>query len=109
MMYNTWKEIAERVPDFSTMTNSVANNGNPCGSADYARNRNRILNTGIDIGEYEGGYSYHGKSILIDDDLSVLCLLYTSELKLVASALLPPETMEGTKLLYEWMQYSIME
>ena len=29
MMYNTWKEIAERVPDFSIMTNSVANNGNP--------------------------------------------------------------------------------
>ena len=39
MMYNTWKEIAERVPDFSIMTNSVANNGNPFGSADYARNR----------------------------------------------------------------------
>lgn len=31
------------------------------------------------------------------------------ELKLVARALLPPEIMEGTKLLYEWMQYSIME
>ncbi len=31
------------------------------------------------------------------------------ELKLVARALLPPEIMEGTKLLYEWMQYSIIE
>lgn len=31
------------------------------------------------------------------------------ELKLVARALLPAEIMEGTKLLYEWMQYSIME
>ena len=31
------------------------------------------------------------------------------ELKLVARALLPPEITEGTKLLYEWMQYSIME
>ncbi|MBQ2802889.1 MAG: chorismate--pyruvate lyase [Lachnospiraceae bacterium] len=30
------------------------------------------------------------------------------ELKLVARALLPAEIMEGTKLLYEWMQYSIM-
>ena len=29
-------------------------------------------------------------------------------LKVVARALLPPEIMEGTKLLYEWMQYSIM-
>ncbi len=33
----------------------------------------------------------------------------SEELKLVARALLPPEIMEGTKLLYEWMQYSIME
>ncbi len=31
------------------------------------------------------------------------------ELKLVARALLPAEIMEGTRLLYEWMQYSIME
>ena len=42
------------------------------GEADYAKNRNRILSTGINIWEYEGGYSYHGKSILIDDDLSVI-------------------------------------
>ena len=33
----------------------------------------------------------------------------SDELKLVARALLPPGIMEGTKLLYEWMQYSIME
>ena len=72
MMYNTWEEIAQKVPDFSIMTNSVANNGNPFGAADYAKNRNRILETGINIWEYEGGYSYHGKSILIDDDLSVI-------------------------------------
>ena len=31
------------------------------------------------------------------------------ELKLVARALLPPEITEGTRLLYEWMQYSILE
>ena len=72
MMYNTWEEIAQKVSHFSIMTNSVANNGNPFGAADYAKNRNRILETGIDIWEYEGGYSYHGKSILIDDDLSVI-------------------------------------
>lgn len=33
----------------------------------------------------------------------------TEELKLVARALLPPEIAEGTRLLYEWMQYSVME
>ena len=33
----------------------------------------------------------------------------SDELKLVARALLPPEIREGTKLLYELMQYEIME
>ncbi len=31
------------------------------------------------------------------------------ELKLVARALLPPEIREGTKLLYEFLQYQIIE
>lgn len=33
----------------------------------------------------------------------------SDELKLVARALLPPEIVEGSKLLYEWMQYSIYD
>lgn len=32
----------------------------------------------------------------------------SDEMKLVARALLPPEIAEGTKLLYEWMSYSIL-
>lgn len=39
------------------------------------------------------------KRIDIEDD----------ELKLVARALLPPDIAEGTKLLYEYMQYEVME
>lgn len=39
----------------------------------------------------------------IDTDVS------DDETKLVARALLPPEIMEGTKLLYEMMQYKIMQ
>ncbi len=70
--HNNKKLANRKFSDFSIMTNSVANNGNPFGAADYAKNRNRILSTGINIWEYEGGYSYHGKSILIDDDLSVI-------------------------------------
>lgn len=33
----------------------------------------------------------------------------SDETKLVARALLPPEIAEGTKLLYEYMQYQIIE
>ena len=47
----------------------------------------------------------------IDGDYAYLKRLdmESDELKLVARALLPAEITEGTKLLYEWMQYSIIE
>lgn len=35
-------------------------------------------------------------------------LIEGEELKLVARALLPAEIAEGTKLIYEWMQYRII-
>ena len=49
--------------------------------------------TGID-----GDYAYLKRIDIESDDL-----------KLVARALLPAEITEGSKLLYEWMQYSIIE
>lgn len=54
MMYNTWADVAKNVSEFSVMTNSAANNGIRLDSADYALNRDKIVDTGIDIWEYEG-------------------------------------------------------
>ena len=47
----------------------------------------------------------------IDGDYANLRRIDTDEeeYKLVARALLPPEITEGTKLLYEFMEYQIME
>ena len=50
------------------------------------------------VADIDGDYA-HLKRTDIESD----------ELKIVARALLPPEITEGTKLLYQWMQYSIME
>lgn len=50
------------------------------------------------VADIDGDYA-HLKRTDVDSD----------ELKLVARALLPPEITEGTRLLYEWMSYSIME
>lgn len=49
--------------------------------------------------------------VSIDGDYAHLKRIDAQEddLKLVARALLPPEIREGTKLLYEMLQYSIME
>lgn len=58
-----------------------------------------IMNTFQYIVESIDGDYAHLRRIDIESD----------ELKLVARALLPAEIVEGSKLLYEWMQYSIME
>lgn len=71
-MYDSLREVCDSVEDVSLMTNSVGNNGNPFGSADYYVNKQKILDTGVEVWEYESGYSYHGKSILIDDNISVV-------------------------------------
>lgn len=72
MMYNTWADVAKNVSRIFCHDKFCCKYGNPFGSADYAVNRDKIVDTGIDIWEYEGGFSYHGKSILIDDNLSVI-------------------------------------
>lgn len=46
----------------------------------------------------DGDYAYLKRTDIESDDL-----------KLVARALLPPETAEGTRLKYEWMQYEIIK
>ena len=41
-------------------------------SSDYIHNKGRILDTNVTIYEYNGPHSSHGKSMLIDHDLSLI-------------------------------------
>lgn len=54
------------------MTNSVANNGNPFGAADYLLHKEDLLKTGLHILEYDNGISYHGKCFTIGDRISAV-------------------------------------
>ncbi len=72
MMYADLKTVADSPVQTMLMTNSVANNGNPFGAGDYLKNKENVLATGLDVWEYEGGTSYHCKTILIDDNISVV-------------------------------------
>lgn len=65
-------EVSRVVPKVTMLTNSVANNGNPFGAMDYQDNKEKILDTGIQILEYDGGISYHGKCFVIDKNLSAI-------------------------------------
>ncbi|MCD8105617.1 MAG: phospholipase D family protein [Lachnospiraceae bacterium] len=69
-MLERLEEICGEVDNVTMMTNSVANDGNPFGASDYDLNKEEILETGVEILEYDGGVSYHGKCFVIDDRLS---------------------------------------
>lgn len=71
-MYDSFQKVCEDGKKVLLMTNSVANNGNPFGASDYQKNKGKLLRTGLEIHEYEGGVSYHGKSITIDDELAIV-------------------------------------
>ena len=66
------KEVCTQVPRVQMMTNSIANNGNPFGAMDYRENKARLLDTGLQIMEYDGGISYHGKCFAIDSRISAI-------------------------------------
>lgn len=66
------KEISENVKDFSMVLNSIENGDNVVASSDYRLHRKDIIDTGVQLYEFDGGDSTHGKSILIDNDLSII-------------------------------------
>ncbi len=66
-MYDTLKEVKTLMPDVTMMLNAVENGDNVMASSDYLWNKDNLVETGIQIYEYDGGISYHGKSIVVDD------------------------------------------
>lgn len=72
MMYDSLSEITQSGVPVTIMTNSSSNNGNVFGAVDYVLNKDKILDTGVSVLEYNGGISYHGKSLIIDDNISIV-------------------------------------
>lgn len=54
------------------ITNAVENGANFCGCADYLNEKENILATGIDLFEYTRKQSSHTKTVLIDDNISII-------------------------------------
>lgn len=70
-MYDTMSQVQDRIP-VRMMINSVENGDNFFASSDYLRHRKSLADTGISILEYDGGTSYHGKSMVIDGKLAII-------------------------------------
>lgn len=71
-MYRGMAEVVEKVPNVTMLLNATSVGDNIMASSDYTRNRKDILATGVCLREYFGDHSSHGKSILIDDRLSLV-------------------------------------
>lgn len=56
----------------TVMTNSVASSPNYPAFSNYYCNRKKFLATGADLWEYQSRHSIHGKSVVIDKQLSVV-------------------------------------
>ena len=70
-MYERLREVSGAV-DVEMLINSVENGDNFVASSDYLRHKDELVDTGVQIYEYDGGTSYHGKSVVIDDELSII-------------------------------------
>lgn len=71
-MYQGMEELTSKVPNVEMLVNSTAVGDNFIASSDYTRNRSKVLETGPKVYEFFGDHSCHGKSIAIDNDLSVI-------------------------------------
>lgn len=70
-MRDVLKQVTARV-NVTLMINAVENGANLVGSGDYLYHRGDVLSTGVELLEYAGGKSFHGKAVAIDDCLSVI-------------------------------------
>ncbi|MBO5197401.1 MAG: phosphatidylserine/phosphatidylglycerophosphate/cardiolipin synthase family protein [Lachnospiraceae bacterium] len=71
-MYTLLRTVAQTVPLFDMLLNSTSVGDNFMASSDYTFNRDKVLATGVTVHEYQGDHSTHNKSVLIDDDISVI-------------------------------------
>ena len=71
-MYERLKTVTDKVPHVSMVINSVENGDNFFASADYLYNKKEVIDLGTQLYEYNGGHSTHGKSIVIDGEVSIV-------------------------------------
>ena len=107
-MYESFTDICKDV-DVKVMTNAPSNNGNLFGAVDYILHKEEILDTGLNVFEYNGGVSYHAKSITIDDNISIVgsfnmdykSMYHDTELMLVIDSVELNTMLKESHALYE--------
>ncbi len=70
-MYDVLRDIADRA-QVQIVLNAVERGSNPWGCTDYLNQKDRILDTGVEVFELMNEYAVHTKTVLIDDNLSIV-------------------------------------
>ena len=70
-MYQVLDDIA-RDADVEMIINAVEKGSNPWGCTDYLNNKDTILGTGTTVYELANDYAVHTKTVLLDDNLSIV-------------------------------------
>ena len=70
-MYSVLENI-EKGAEIKLFINAVEKGSNPWGCTDYLNNKNKVLDTGVEIYELMNEYAVHTKTILIDHDISII-------------------------------------
>lgn len=71
-MKNNLKDYEIDFNKVSVLTNSLASSPNPFAVAGYSNNRKKIVNSNIEVFEYQGPDSIHAKTYIFDDYTSVI-------------------------------------
>ncbi|MGZ9583285.1 phospholipase D-like domain-containing protein [Paenibacillus marinisediminis] len=71
-MRDTMTEIGSDLDEYTLLTNSLASTPNVAAFSSYVGERESIASTGVQLYEYQGEHSIHGKSYVVDDELSIV-------------------------------------
>lgn len=71
-MYEELSYLCSSGKQVQMMTNGVENGANLAGCVDYLNERPKILQMGMEVYEYHGGQSVHRKTVLVDQDISIV-------------------------------------
>lgn len=71
-MENDLKKLKGKLRQYDMLINSIEVGDNYMASSDYLFNKQDVLDTGATVYEFAGEYSMHNKSVLIDDDISII-------------------------------------
>lgn len=70
-MYNVLRNIADKA-EVKIILNAVEKGSNPWGCTDYLNHKKDILKTGVSVYELMNDYAVHTKTILIDENISIV-------------------------------------